>query len=370
MSRGTGVRSMLVAAVAFAALVLVGGASSEVPRALAAGPLLFPAAAGSTWQVASGYNTATHSVADKNDPYALDLVRTDAPSDGTTVLAPVDGTVRFADASCLSITDAQSTTVLLCHLFPIAGLRGKTVVRGQSLGVVAPPGQANNNGLAHIHMALSIANNQPLPFAGAYVLDGVSLPATADVNAYAGTTFTSTNTPMLSVDAGPDLQVRPGTAVTLTALASSPSGVTFAWKHMSGPSVSIANSGASAVFTAPATNNATLVFQVVAVNAIAQTANDTVSVRTNTSAPALGSGAFVAPPVFSTGGLALAVYGGGTVDQLEAAVRSAGGSGVWIQDGSGAYQLLVVGGPAFINAPVRTAFANGFTTPTAVTLTR
>ena len=30
---------------------------------------------GTTWAVLSGYNTATHSVADKNDPYALDLER-------------------------------------------------------------------------------------------------------------------------------------------------------------------------------------------------------------------------------------------------------------------------------------------------------
>jgi hypothetical protein len=81
-------------------------------------------------------------------------------------------------------------------------------------------------------------------------------------------------------------------------------------------------------------------------------------------------GAFVAPPVFGSGGLALAVFGGGSVDDLENAARRAGASGVWAQDPTGASNLLVVGGPSFLTEPFRRALSAGFSGPTAVTLTR
>lgn len=362
-------RSLWWVAILVALAVLASG-----PRVEAATPLFMPAAAGTQWQIASGYNTVTHSVANANDSYAIDIVRTDAPTDGTAVLAPFDGTVRFTSASCLSITDAASTTALLCHLFPVANLRGRAVVRGQLVGVVAPAGQASNNGLAHIHMALSTAARAPLPFDGAYVLDGTALPATATPNAYGGVAFTSTNAPALSVDVGPDLQVRPGAAVTLTARVSTTTGITYAWRQTAGPIVSLAKNGAIASFTAPGTNGVTLAFEVVAVSALAQTAGDTVSVRTSLSAPAPpapgATGAFVATPVFGAQRVAVVVYAGGSVDQLEAAARAASASGAWVQDASGAYQLLVVDGPAFLNATFRARFASGFATAIALTLTR
>ncbi|MFA7248590.1 MAG: hypothetical protein WC273_03070 [Dehalococcoidia bacterium] len=361
---------LLPSCLALLAVLLPG----KAPGASAAGPLAIPAAAGSQWQVASGYNTATHSVADKNDPYAIDIVRTDAPTEGTQVLAPFDGRVQYADASCLSIVDAQSTTVLMCHLFPVAGIRGKTVTRGQGVGTVAPPGQANNNGLAHIHMALSDRLRAPVPFAGAYALEGVALPATASADAYAGTTFLSTNTPAMSVDLGPDLQVRPGTAGTLTATVTGGTPLSFAWRQTSGPTVPLTANGSVASFVAPGTIGSTLAFQVVAVSATAQSATATVSVRTSATAPlppAPGAaGTFAATPTFGTIGLALAVYNGGTVAQLEAAARAAEATGVWAQDANGGYQLLVIGGPAFVNDAFRTRFAGGFSRAAAVTLVR
>ena len=359
--------------IAAAAVVLLAASADTTEAAL---PFAFPAAAGSQWQIASGYNTATHSVADKNDPYAIDLVRTDAPTDGTQVLSPIDGRVQFADSSCLSVVDANRTTILLCHLFPVPGLRGKTVVRGQWLGTVAPPGQANNNGLSHIHMALSDAARGPMPFTGAYVLEGVPLPATTEANGYSGTSFVSSNTPALAVDAGPDLQVRPATSVTLVATTTGGAGstISYAWRQTSGAAVTLAKNGASASFTAPAANNSTLVFEVVAVAANAQTATTTVSVRTSTSAvvaAAAGApGSFIAAPVFSTTGLALAVYNGGSVAQLEATARAAGVSGAWAQDASGIYQLLILNGPTFVNDGFRARFPNGFSTAVALTLVR
>src|SRR5207302_9308385 len=163
------------------------------PRpANAAGGLVIPAPAGTSWHILAGYNTATHSVADGNDPYAIDLQRSDGQTDGTAVLAPASGTVQFVDSSCIGIRDANRTSILLCHLFAPQSLRNTTVVRGQQIGVVAPPGQANNNGVAHIHMALSApTTNAPLPYVGQYALEGTELPATDASNAYASTEFVS-----------------------------------------------------------------------------------------------------------------------------------------------------------------------------------
>ena len=82
------------------------------------------------------------------------------------------------------------------------------------------------------------------------------------------------------------------------------------------------------------------------------------------------TGGFVARPAFGSGGQSLAVFMGGTTDELEAAAFAVGASGVWAQDSVGQYQLLIVRGPAFANAAFRSAFPRGFATATGVTLTR
>ncbi len=82
------------------------------------------------------------------------------------------------------------------------------------------------------------------------------------------------------------------------------------------------------------------------------------------------SGTFAATPTFSANGQAAVVFLGGSVDQLEAAARTSTASGVWAQDGSGAFRLLVVGGPVFLRSEFTAKFPNGFSGATAVTLTR
>jgi hypothetical protein len=91
---------------------------------------------------------------------------------------------------------------------------------------------------------------------------------------------------------------------------------------------------------------------------------------TNPGVADTGQGRFVATPAFGSGSQALAVFGGGAVDQLEAAARTAGGTGVWAQDQTGGFVLLVVGGPSFINDAFRTKFSAGLAPNTAVTLTK
>ena len=85
--------------------------------------------------------------------------------------------------------------------------------------------------------------------------------------------------------------------------------------------------------------------------------------------PPAGDGRFRSPPVFSAAGPALAIFGGGSVDQLEAAARGAEAGGAWVQDRNGTLHLLIIGGPAFLGDAFRAAFPRGLDDPTPVTLT-
>ena len=68
--------------------------------------------------------------------------------------------------------------------------------------------------------------------------------------------------------------------------------------------------------------------------------------------------------------LALAVFEGGTTAQLEAAAAGVNARGAWVQDASGNYHLLVIGGPTFVNGEFEATFAPGFAGLTPLTLTR
>ena len=93
-------------------------------------------------------------------------------------------------------------------------------------------------------------------------------------------------------------------------------------------------------------------------------------VATPAPTPTPPPGTFVAKPVFGQSRQSLVVFHGGTLEQLESSARGAGATGVWAQELSGAYQLLVVDGPAFVNAPFRAAFPAGIRSATALTLTQ
>ena len=82
------------------------------------------------------------------------------------------------------------------------------------------------------------------------------------------------------------------------------------------------------------------------------------------------AGRFAAAPIFGPGGQALAVFDGGSVDQLEAAAHATGATGIWAQDPRGSYQLLIVHGPAFANAAFRATFSAGFPGVTGLFLFR
>ena len=180
-----------------AAVAILIAAGSLLPVHADHPSLLLPAPAGTEWLIVGGYNTATHT---GGDPHALDIVRTDAPTEGTAVLAPVGGRITYVSSDCITIRDSHGLAVLLCHLFAADGLtNGDTVRRGEIVGQVAPSGAAGNNGLPHIHLALHTSFGggqvQTIPFTAPYSLEERDLPPTTESNAYAGETFISTNHP-------------------------------------------------------------------------------------------------------------------------------------------------------------------------------
>ncbi len=297
------------------ALVAGTGPAAAVPASAAGLAFRFPAPAGTQWQVAGGYNTATHSMADGGDPYALDIVRTDAPTADTPVLAPVDGTIGFVESSnarCIGIRTSDRFTVMMCHLNPLASVqRGMTVTRGMQLATVAKAGDAANNGLSHIHFAVSQPSGThdwgmgtTVPFSGRWALEGQDMPATTAPDAYAGVAFTSTNSVnhAPTVAAGADIQVQPGEPVTLTAHGADRDGdpLTYVWSQSSGPTVQLSPSGASVSFAAPDADGAQLTFTAAAVDPGALFGYDSVTVTVNASAPTTGGASSA-----STGGVIL-----------------------------------------------------------------
>jgi hypothetical protein len=145
--------------------------------------------------VLQGYNTPSHTGV---DPHAIDLVRVDADSSGTPILAPVDGLIAFRSADCIAIRDGSGLYILLCHVWPTANLSlGDRVVRGDEIAIVKPPGP-DEFWRAHIHLAVhrtlirnSVADT--IPLSGRYALEGRDLVDTTDSDAYSGFSFVSSN---------------------------------------------------------------------------------------------------------------------------------------------------------------------------------
>lgn len=83
----------------------------------------------------------------------------------------------------------------------------------------------------------------------------------------------------------------------------------------------------------------------------------------------VGPGKFAAAPVFSPNNLAQAVFQGGTVTQLAAALADLGATGAWAQDANGRFVVYVVNG-GFVNEPFEAAFPAGVPGPIALTVAR
>ena len=184
--------ALLLGAAAAGSLLLGVRAANGVP---------IPAQAGSEWEIVAGYNTGTHSEADRQDPYAIDIVRLDAPTADSPVLAPTAGAIGYVSNDCLTIRDHAGMGHLLCHINPRQGLtRGAQVQIGEQIGTVWPNGYGNNGGLAHIHYAVHHSQGagqlgRTVPFTGPYTIEGIELHPGNQANLHAGAQFTSTNRP-------------------------------------------------------------------------------------------------------------------------------------------------------------------------------
>ena len=193
MLRALGSLIAAFAALAAAGLLLLG--------ARAAGGVPIPAETGTRWEIVAGYNTGTHNWNDQQDPHAIDIVRIDADTAGSAVLAPTSGSISYASSDCLSIRDAADMEHLLCHIQPADGLRrGSAVEIGQRVGTVWGDGLGNNGGLAHIHYAVHHSRGsgymgETVPFTGAYAIEDIELRDGDAFNLHAGVDFTSSNRP-------------------------------------------------------------------------------------------------------------------------------------------------------------------------------
>ncbi|MYD74395.1 MAG: M23 family metallopeptidase [Chloroflexi bacterium] len=206
-------------AVSWAAIVLIAVASPLVlfSTTRAEGGVPIPAPAGTTWSIIAGYNTATHSEADQQDPHAIDIVRTDASTDWTPVLSPVDGEVTWSDNNGLTIQDSNGYAHLLVHLDPDDHItRGLRVRVGDQVGLVFPVGYDANGGVAHIHYAIHETYGggylgRTIPFTRPYAIEGRELHWSDEYNLHSGVEFTSTNSPNWTAptDESPDVDDEP-----------------------------------------------------------------------------------------------------------------------------------------------------------------
>ena len=297
------------------------------------------------------------------------------------MLAPIDGTITFVESSgarCIGIRDAARNTVMMCHLNPDANLsRGTKVTRGMHLATVAKAGDAANNGLSHIHFAVSSASTSgygmgtTVPFIGAYTIEGVALPATTEPNAYSGVAFVSTNAVnhAPTVDAGVDRQVRPGATVTLTARGTDVDGnaLTYVWSQSQGPTVALQANGPTATFTAPDADGTTLRFVVAALDPGALFGYDAVDVTVERD----GAGARHrrrAPQRLTAveRGVRAAAVQRRNVGAAHRRNRLPRCRGAVLGRHRGAVRLVSPGSPSFVNAQWNAMFANGLPPRTIV----
>jgi hypothetical protein len=379
------VRSFRASAVIAVSLLAASVIGAWPDPARAATALAFPAPAGTEWAVLAGYNTVTHSQADGNDPWALDLQRVDAPTDGSIVLAPLSGTVSYVSSSCVTIRDTAGTRVMMCHILAPQSLRNTSVSRGQQIGTVAPAGQAGNNGVAHIHFALSNAAGSPLPFTGAYAIEGVELPPTDQPNAYAGVQFRSTIVPGPAADAGPDQTVRPRAGVMLSGSGTSPTGssLRYQWTQVNGPSVVLSTTATTVTSFAAPSSSGTLEFRFIVTDDSGDSVSDTVTVRVSStvtvaatltptrlagsSTPTASGGRLISGSVPLTGGFGIVVFGGGTSEQLLAASNCPiATSAFWTSTGGGFIVYVPGTTVTAVNQAWRTHFAAGIPSNTAL----
>jgi hypothetical protein len=226
-----------------------------------------PFVAGQQWVVSQGYNTSPPQGGShwNCDPatlkdaisrtaacragwqyrFSLDLQRADGRTAGEQVLSPVDGMIRWIDESTggMSINLGDGYAVAFFHARLAHGLAaGQPVRTGQVLGTVAPAGEANSGGTAHIHLTVWQTTDggnwsrTAIPFTGATAVDGYDFPdlGAAVRNQHRLTAVSSTNAPLPTGSVG--VPPAPVLKAPTTGSSSATSAVTFSWNAVAGAS--------------------------------------------------------------------------------------------------------------------------------------
>ncbi len=213
-------RWLLVLALLVSVLAPLIPVFSSPQPASAASMIKFPFASGATWTISQGYHTNPNQGGSHYNcteypgrscsqywtyKYSVDLVRKDGDTSGQPVLSPVNGTIRWIDVAYggMSIDLGNGWAVAYFHTDLAPGLAaGQTIVQGQYLGAVAPPGRGGNGGFPHLHLTLWETTDggnwsrNAQPFSGAQAIDGYDFPALSSStnNQHRGNDVISTNT--------------------------------------------------------------------------------------------------------------------------------------------------------------------------------
>lgn len=258
------------------AVLIIGMLLGAIPFSFSPSPtsanhasIKWPFAKGSNWVISQGYNTAPglttgashwncNPTTLKDEPtgtqscsryyqykFALDLRKETGDTAGQPVLSPVNGTIRWIDLAFggMSIDLGDGYAYAFFHVSLTPGLKaGQSVVQGDLLGTVAPPGEGGNGGFPHIHITLWSTTDggnwsrTATPFTDTHKSDGYDLPHLGESsrNQHRNKVIVSTNVPRNvgggDVPAVPIL-LTPATGTNFPTVNTAP---TLTWSAVSG----------------------------------------------------------------------------------------------------------------------------------------
>jgi uncharacterized protein YraI len=153
---------------------------------------------GGTWEIIQGYNGGTHQNRSETASYlySLDIAKVGGGTAGTSVYAPVSGTVLWTSGGLL-IGMGNGYGVAMFHITIDGSIRsGTQVTQGQYVGFISGPGGVGYAVTPHIDLTLWRLPNGggspriSTPYTGQFAISGLELPATGAWNTHGGTRFT------------------------------------------------------------------------------------------------------------------------------------------------------------------------------------
>ncbi len=166
----------------------------------AGGTIVWPVSGGA-WEVIQGYNGSSHQNNSSTWQYlySLDIARQNGQTAGTSVYAPVSGTVRWYERSSggITIDMGNGYAFAMFHLTVDRGWEpGDTIRQGDFVGTVSDVGGEGFVQVAHIHLTLWQTNDGgnwnrvAAPFTGQFTISGNNFPANGSAYQWSGFEFT------------------------------------------------------------------------------------------------------------------------------------------------------------------------------------